>query len=684
MAANPGSISSQPAAAALTGAEVLPLDQAVGSPVAATALTIGTGYRIVSLGNTNWAAAGAGATPAVGTVFSCTAVGTGTGTAQQIDTRRATAQEIAARALQDPTAAPIFAGLTVSGTATAAQVDADLLTGPVSEHCRNVSGVPLAALTPLYVTGSQGDTTTLEVVPARGDTPGRMPAAGMALAALGTSGSAANGHLVATGPIPAVNTAGLTSGAPLYVAPTGGTTATMPATGLVQVVAVVGRVHANTGTVIVLPGPALPRAAFTGAYGDLSGRPEEISQAEAEAGSETAFRLWSATRWRQAVAAWWGSITGATGRSLAAAATAADARSTIGAEQSGAASSAITAHLLAASHHAPATLAANLETVLSLTGQELAAVSPGAGLTRLLWWNPATSRLEFLIPGTGLSITSGQLNAAGGSPGGSSGQLQWNLNGGFSGLSTSSIDGSGNITLSGRFTSSQNSAASAPAIQTTGTWFSGGTGTTTQPHVLIQHSAATTNTAWATTGTGLAIYGSIINQRLIDAGANGSSFFRLYGNVIEIGPTGFQGWWVDNQTLAMRNANILGWSSANATSPTLDTFWTRFSAGVIYQQGGTTAQSYWIANTITSSGTNFERMRIGWESNVFTLRTEAGGTGTARGIRIGSSSTQLLGFWGATPVTRPAAIPDATDLATAITAVNALLAAARSAGLIAT
>jgi hypothetical protein len=47
----------------------------------------------------------------------------------------------------------------------------------------------------------------------------------------------------------------------------------MPTTGLVQVVAIVGRVHANTGTVIVLPGSALPRAAYTGAYGDLSGRP---------------------------------------------------------------------------------------------------------------------------------------------------------------------------------------------------------------------------------------------------------------------------------------------------------------------------------------------------------------------------------------------------------------------------
>jgi hypothetical protein len=530
---------------------------------------------------------------------------------------------------------PTFSGLTVSGTATLSHIHGNLA-GQVYEHLRNTSGGPLPALTPYRVTGSQGDTDRVTIVAARADDPALMPASGILAEALANN---ADGHGVVGGVITGVNTAGFTSGASLWVAPTGGLTATRPSE-RIQPIATVGRVHASTGTIVVLPGPALALPAYTGAYGDLSGRP---TLGTAAAANTSDF------------------------------------------DPAGTASSAITAHLGAASHHDPATLAASLQGILSLSGQELAATSPGAGLTRLLWWNPATSRLEFLIPGTNLSITSGQLNAAAGSPGGSDGQLQWNSGGAFAGLSTSAIDGSGNITWSGRIISSRNSAASAPAIQTTGTWFSGGTAITTQPHVLIQHSAATTNTAWATAGTGLAIYGSITNQRLIDAGANGASFFRLSGNTIEIGPTTFQAFWIDGLTLAMRFANSLGWSSGAATSAsTLDTFWNRFSAGVIYQQGGTTAQSYWIANTITSSGTNFERMRMGWESNVFTLRTEAGGTGTARGIRIGSSSTQLLGFWGATPVTRPAAIPDATDLATAITAVNTLLAAARSTGLIAT
>jgi hypothetical protein len=84
----------------------------------------------------------------------------------------------------------------------------------------------------------------------------------------------------------------------------------------------------------------------------------------------------------------------------------------VGADPAGTASSAITAHLLTASHHAPASLAASLQTVFGLSGQELTAQSPGAGLTRLHYWNPATSRIEFLALGTGLSIASGQLNAA--------------------------------------------------------------------------------------------------------------------------------------------------------------------------------------------------------------------------------------------------------------------------------
>jgi hypothetical protein len=55
-----------------------------------------------------------------------------------------------------------------------------------------------------------------------------------------------------------------------------------------------------------------------------------VTQAAAEAGVETTRRAWTVERVWQAIAAWWLGITGTTGRALAGAATAADARTTLG------------------------------------------------------------------------------------------------------------------------------------------------------------------------------------------------------------------------------------------------------------------------------------------------------------------------------------------------------------------
>lgn len=58
--------------------------------------------------------------------------------------------------------------------------------------------------------------------------------------------------------------------------------------------------------------------------------------------------------------------------------------------------------------------------------------------------------------------------------------------------------------------------------------------------------------------------------------------------------------------------------------------------------------------------------------------------GTATGSKIGTGATQKIGFWNATPVVQPAAVADATDAASAITQLNALLAKLRTLGIIAT
>lgn len=58
--------------------------------------------------------------------------------------------------------------------------------------------------------------------------------------------------------------------------------------------------------------------------------------------------------------------------------------------------------------------------------------------------------------------------------------------------------------------------------------------------------------------------------------------------------------------------------------------------------------------------------------------------GTTTGTRIGTATNQRLGFWNATPAVQPTAVADATDAATVITQLNALLARLRTIGIIAT
>ena len=60
------------------------------------------------------------------------------------------------------------------------------------------------------------------------------------------------------------------------------------------------------------------------------------------------------------------------------------------------------------------------------------------------------------------------------------------------------------VTNSGRTVLSVNGAVSAPGLTATGTWFTGGSATTTKPNWLIEPTG-TTSTGWSTSGTGLGI-----------------------------------------------------------------------------------------------------------------------------------------------------------------------------------
>jgi hypothetical protein len=104
---------------------------------------------------------------------------------------------------------------------------------------------------------------------------------------------------------------------------------------------------------------------------------------------------------------------------------------------------------------------------------------------------------------------------------------------------------------------------------------------------------------------------------------------------------------------------------------------------------GTTAQNLRIYNTVSgTNNVNFERANFRWASNEFIIDAEFGGTGTAlRGIKIGSATSSLLGFYGVTPVDQPATVADPAGGGTvdteARTAINAIIDRLQELGLIA-
>ena len=91
-----------------------------------------------------------------------------------------------------------------------------------------------------------------------------------------------------------------------------------------------------------------------------------------------------------------------------------------------------------------------------------------------------------------------------------------------------------------------------------------------------------------------------------------------------------------------------------------------------------------FSTTADGASTPTERLRI---TSAGVLQVADAGdiaVGTTTGTKIGTATTQKIGFYNKTPVVQPAAVVDATDAASAITQLNALLARMRDLGLIAT
>jgi hypothetical protein len=386
---------------------------------------------------------------------------------------------------------------------------------------------------------------------------------------------------------------------------------------------------------------------------------------------------------------------------------------------------------------------------------------------------------------------------------GSTSQFVYNNAGAYAGVSTMTFDGT-SVTLAGRLINSYNATASAPAKVFTGTWFTGGTATTTKPQVLIEPTG-TTSTAWSTSGTGLGVNAaSGFAGNLLDLQVNGGSLFRVSTNEggnapvlvfggnfsgLRAGSTGFI-FRFPNPNFQFRSNGSIQFGP-DITGETTGVQIVPENTNVLAVQRGTNAQASRVYNTFTSA-TNFERGKSGWErstadavvtgsiattvltvtavtsgtlavgqiitstnvlpgTRITALGTGTGGTGTytlsqsqtvasttitagapafrvgtekgadggtardmelqtdgvtrltvgaaggltvtdandialgtTTGTKIGTATTQKLGFYNATPVVQPTAVADATDAATVITQLNDLLAKLRTLGIIAT
>ena len=221
---------------------------------------------------------------------------------------------------------------------------------------------------------------------------------------------------------------------------------------------------------------------------------------------------------------------------------------------------------------------------------------------------------------------------------GTDGQLIFNNAGAAAGLSTLTADTSGNLTFTARWIQSTNGAASAPPMSLTGTWFTGGTSTTTKPQFLIE-PAGTTSTSWNTAGTGLGVNApSGFGGDLAWFGVGGSVMARIRNNgdinlagalTSNLIYAGSGGYIITGNTIRVNNAGSFQFGSSGNSFDAGDLIILRDAPNTQAQRNGTAAQTSRLYNTFTDSS-NYERLAHTWVSNVCYTRPENAGTGSAR------------------------------------------------------
>lgn len=212
------------------------------------------------------------------------------------------------------------------------------------------------------------------------------------------------------------------------------------------------------------------------------------------------------------------------------------------------------------------------------------------------------------------------------------------------GASNATNISSATMTVSGTATKSGASAASTPAEIFTGAIYTGGTGTTDFPHLLVQPSTATASTTWSTTGTAIGANAHTGVGNLIDLQVDGTSEFRVSAGgsianlgALTIGSTGnFQ--FGSRGILTSPTGGKIQLGAADAASPVAQTVTTQ---NVVAGTSNTAGVSTTIAG---SQGTG-----TGVGGSLIIQTAPAGTTGTAQNALATAVTIDSTGLVTLTP-----------------------------------
>jgi hypothetical protein len=151
------------------------------------------------------------------------------------------------------------------------------------------------------------------------------------------------------------------------------------------------------------------------------------------------------------------------------------------------------------------------------------------------------------------------------------------------------------------------SIVSVPANLLSGTWFTGGTATTTKPHLLIEPTG-TTSTAWSTSGTGL--------------GVNAASGFA--GDLIDLQLAGATKFRVDKDGYI--KAGLFDYFSTSASGVKSSLGFFADNNGSFYVQSGGTTHGQWSTKPGDGLHLGIQSVNGGANNNfIFTTFTNIGG-----------------------------------------------------------